>query len=93
MIKVFDSIKQDNIEFETFRCNNCGEKLMDAKQLKILANKYRQLRKAKEVSFAKWGNSIAVRIPNEFIREYNIKPGAQALMIKDKHAIKITPTN
>jgi len=33
-------IKQDGIEFETFRCNSCGEEIMDMKQLKVLAQKY-----------------------------------------------------
>ena len=91
MNKVTDFIKQDNIEFETFRCDNCGEELMDGKQLKSLASKYRQLIMAKAVSFAKWGNSIAIRIPNEFIKDYNIKPGKQAMIVKEKNFIKITP--
>ena len=91
MTKVIDFIKQDNIEFETFRCDNCNEELMDGKQLKRLASKYRQLRMAKAVSFAKWGNSIAIRIPNEFIKEYNIKPGKQAMLIKEKNSLRITP--
>ena len=93
MIKVTDKISKDNIEFETFRCNNCGEELMDGNQLKVLANRYHELRKAKEVNFAKWGNSIAIRIPNEIIQEYNIKPKMKALLVKDKQSIKITPSN
>ena len=91
MNKVVDFIKQDNIEFGTFKCNNCSEKLMNGKQLKNLASKYRQLRMAKVVSFAKWGNSIAIRIPNEFIKDYNIRPGKQARLIKEKNSIRITP--
>ena len=93
MKKVIDRISKDNIEFETFRCDYCKEELMDGRQLKMLANKYHELRKAKEINFAKWGNSVAIRIPNEFIKDYNIKPGMQALIIKDKHSIKITPSN
>lgn len=45
------------------------------KQLKLLANKYRKLRKAKGVIFSKWGNSLAVRIPSEIAEEYKIKAG------------------
>src|SRR3989344_3812614 len=90
MNKVTDFIKQDNIKFETFKCDNCGEELMNGKQLKSLANKYRQLKMAKAISFAKWGNSIAIRIPNEFIKEYNIKPGKQAMLIKEKNSLRIT---
>ena len=91
MEKVQDSIKQDNVDFEAFKCNSCGEELMDMKQLKSVAKKYRKLRQSKEVMFAKWGNSIAVRIPKEIVDEFHIKSGKQALLTKDKNSIKISP--
>ena len=84
--------KEDNIEYEYLQCSNCGEEILTMKQLKVLANKYRQLRKAKEVTFAKWGNSLAVRIPKEIAEEMHIKAGKQGLMTKDKEGIRIIPT-
>jgi len=60
MHKIKDMIKQDGIEFEAFRCSACGEEMVDMSQLKNLADKYRALRKSKEIVFSKWGNSIAV---------------------------------
>lgn len=92
MKKIKEIIKQDKIEFEAFKCSICNEELMNMKQLKSLANKYRQLRKAKEITFAKWGNSIAVRIPNEIVEEYKITSGKQGILIKNKEGIKIIPT-
>ena len=92
MEKIEDTIKQDNIDFEAFRCVSCGEELMDMKQLKSLAQKYRRLRKAKEITFAKWGNSIAVRIPNDIVNEYSITSGKQGILTKDKEGIRIIPT-
>lgn len=47
MEKIKGRIKQDGIEFDAFRCKSCGEKIMNMKQLKNLADKYRELRKAK----------------------------------------------
>ncbi len=91
MKPIKDTIKEDGIEFEAFKCSNCGEEIMDMKQLGILANKYRKLRKAKEIVFSKWGNSIAVRIPSEIVEEYKIKSGGQGILTKDKHGIKIIP--
>ena len=36
------------------------------------------------VHFAMWGNSVALRIPNAYVREFNLKAGKQAeLMVKD----------
>lgn len=91
MEKIKDVIKQDGIEFEAFRCSSCGEEIMDMKQLKVLASKYRKLRKAKDIIFSKWGNSIAVRIPKEIVEEYHIKSGKHGILTKDKESIKIIP--
>ena len=89
MEKKKDIMEQDGIEFEAYKCSKCGEEIMTMKQLKVLANKYRKLKNAKEIKFAKWGNSIAVRIPNEIAKEYSIKSGKQGLITKDKNGIKI----
>lgn len=91
MEKVKDIMKQDNIDFEAFKCLSCGEEILDMKQLKILAGKYRKLRKIKEVTFAKWGNSIAIRIPSNIVEEYKITSGKHAIMTTDKEGIKIMP--
>lgn len=93
MEKYKDVMEQDGIEFEAFKCVKCGEELMDMKQLKSLAKEYRKLRKAKEVTFAKWGNSIAVRIPNDYVKDYGIKPGDHGTLTKDKNGIKIIPVH
>ena len=89
MEKIKDKLKEDRIEFEAYRCLSCGEEIIDMKQLKSLADKYRKLRKAKDITFAKWGNSIAVRIPSEIAEEFNIKSGKPGILTKDKEGIKI----
>lgn len=91
MKKIKDSIKQDGIGFEAFKCASCGEEIMNMSQLKSLASKYRTLRKAKEIIFSKWGNSIAVRIPSEIAEEYHITAGKEGLLTKDKQGIRIIP--
>jgi|SRR3989338_9313247 len=92
MEKIKDVIKQDRVEFEAFRCKSCREEIMDMKQLKNLAGEYRKLRKAKEIIFSKWGNSIAVRIPIEVVNEFNIRSGKHGLLTKDKEGIRIIPS-
>ncbi|MBI2147617.1 hypothetical protein HYU19_04010 [Candidatus Woesearchaeota archaeon] len=87
-----DVIKQDGVSFEIFYCKACGEEIMTMKQLKALATKYRKLRKAKEVTFAKWGNSIAMRIPSGIAEEYGISPGKHGTLTKDKEGFKVIPT-
>ena len=92
MEKKKDVMEEDGIEFEAFKCVKCGEEIMTMPQLKVLANKYKKLRNAKEVTFAKWGNSIAVRIPSDIVQEFKISVGKQGTLTKDKNGIKITPT-
>ena len=82
MEKIKDVIEQDGLEFKAFKCKSCGEEIMNMKQLKSLARKYRKLRKAKEITFAKWGNSIAVRILREIVDEYGITSGRQGSRIQ-----------
>lgn len=85
------SIVQDGIDFESYKCTSCGEEILDMKQLAKLAKCYRSLRKAKEITFAKWGNSIAVRIPNELVNEFNIQEGKHGVITKDNKGIRIIP--
>jgi DNA-directed RNA polymerase subunit RPC12/RpoP len=87
-----DRIPNEKIDFEFYRCLNCGEEILDMQQLKVLANKYKRLRKAKEITFSKWGNSIAVRIPNDIVKNYKIKSGKHGTIIKEKEGIKIIPS-
>jgi len=87
--KKVDVIREDKIEYEYYKCSTCGDEFLNMSQLESVAQKYRRLRKAKEVTFAKWGNSIAVRIPKDFVNELKIKSGKQGLLVKDKDGIKI----
>ena len=88
-----DKIKEEGIEYEALKCSNCGEEIMNMQQLSVLAKKYRKLRKAKEVVFTMWGNSLAVRIPSEIAEELKISSGSHGVLTKDKEGIRIIPTN
>ncbi len=89
MLIITDSFKEDNINYEVYSCPICKEEILDMQQLKILAAKCKELRKA--TSFAKWGNSLAIRIPEEMVKELKIKPGSKAQITKEKGMLKITP--
>jgi hypothetical protein len=91
MKKVQDVIEKDGITFEGYKCPKCGEEILDMNQLKALAEKYKNWRKAKEIEFSKWGNSIAVRIPSKMAKELSIKPGSQGIIRKGSQGIIITP--
>ncbi len=90
MVKKKDVMKEDGVSYEYYFCSLCKEEILDMGQLQSIAKKYRKLRKAKEVTFSKWGNSIAVRIPNEIAQDLSIRPGNHGLLQKEKKSIKIT---
>ena len=85
-------MEQDGIEFEAYKCLECGEEIMNMKQLRVLANKYRKLRHAKDITFARCGNNTDVSSPSYSANEYNISAGKHGTLTKDKEGIKIIPT-
>ena len=52
MKKIKDSIAQDKVDFEAYKCIKCKEELVNLSQLNKLAGKYRELRKSKEITFS-----------------------------------------
>lgn len=84
-----DIIKEDGVMFNSYKCKSCGEELLDSNQLKALAKKYHSLRKAKDITFAKWGNSLAVRIPTKLAKDLHINAGTQGLLLKERGGLKI----
>lgn len=91
-MKIFrDIMPKERVEYEGLECVKCGERIVTTPQLQSLASKYRKLRKAKEVTFSKWGNSLAVRIPSDIVNSYNLKDGKHGLITKDKNGIRIIP--
>ena len=91
MEKISGKMPIEKVEYEAYRCTQCGEKILNMEQLHDLANKYRTLRKAKQTSFAQWGNSLAIRIPEELVKELKIKPGTRAQITREKGILKIIP--
>ncbi len=89
MKPIEDFMEPEHIPYESFQCPKCKEEILSMPQLNKLADRYKRLRKAKEITFSQWGNSIAVRIPHEIARDLHIKSGKQGLITKDKEGIKI----
>ncbi|MBL9060864.1 MAG: AbrB/MazE/SpoVT family DNA-binding domain-containing protein [Mangrovicoccus sp.] len=41
------------------------------------------------MQIAKWGNSLAVRLPADLVRELGLKEGDQIDLVKDEGAVKV----
>ena len=83
------SFEEDNISYDYYRCDSCNEEILDMDQMKKVSHSYRKLRDAKKITFSRWGNSLALRIPKELVDELEIKEGKTGLMYKDKDGIRI----
>lgn len=82
-------LEPDGVEYDYYKCPKCKEEILDMGQLHDAAEKYTALRKAREVKFQKWGNSMAVRIPKQIADELHIVPDKTGLMVKEKKTLKI----
>ncbi len=82
-------MEEDGVEYGYFGCSKCGEEYLNMGQLKKVAAEYRKLKEAKDVTFQKWGNSIAVRIPKEIADAFDISSGKHGKLFKEKDGLKI----
>lgn len=69
-------------------CGKCGEEIVNMKQLHAVAQQYRETKRY-TAKISKWGDSLAVRIPKELAKKYNMKQNGEVTLIPEKEAIKI----
>ncbi|HIH19917.1 TPA: hypothetical protein HA244_01475 [Candidatus Micrarchaeota archaeon] len=70
------------------KCSKCGEEIMTMEQAVSFLD---EAQKAKTVTFSKWGQSIAIRIPVQAVRKYHILLKEKGIMSFEKDGFKIVP--
>ncbi len=78
----------EGFEYAYFKCGKCGEEIVDMKQLHSVAKKYREMKKY-TAKISKWGESFAVRIPKELVKQYELKQNEDVTLIPEKKGIRI----
>ena len=91
MIVLARVMPKEKIPYACYQCTNCGEEILDMKQLEILSKEYEKLRQSKETTFSLWGNALGIRVPKDIATLFNIHPGTRARISKDEKGILITP--
>lgn len=92
MKKVKETLPEEGIEFDSYECPKCGERITTMKQLHDLAEKYRELRERSFIiTFSTWGKSIGFRVPKKAIIQYGIEPGEKGLLVLEKKGFKVIP--
>ena len=76
------------VEYKYFKCNKCGEEIVDMKQLHNVAEKYRIMKRYR-AKLSKWGLSLGVRIPRELVSKYRFNNKDEVSIIPEKEGILI----
>ena len=78
----------ENAAYSYYKCNKCGEEIVNMKQLHSVAEQYRSLKKY-QVKLSKWGLSLGLRIPKELVEMYHLKDEEEVAIIPEKKGIRI----
>lgn len=78
----------EGVEYKYSKCRKCGEEIVDMKQLHSVAQKYREMKRY-TAKISKWGESFALRIPKELVKQYELKQNEDVTLVPEKKGIKI----
>jgi len=80
----------EGFDYRYFKCDKCGEEVVNMKQLHSIAEKYR-IMKRYNAKLSKWGLSLGVRIPRELVQKYKFKDNEEVIIVPEEKGIKIIP--
>ena len=87
-MKEFKAMTPEGVEYNYFRCQECGEEIVGMKQLHDVAQKYREMKKF-HAKISKWGMSLGLRIPKELVKKYHFKDNEEVTIIPEEKGLKI----
>ena len=79
----------DDVKYEYYKCGSCGDEVLDMKQLKEVAEKYREIKQYR-AKLTRWGKSLGLRIPKELEEKY-FEKNKEVNLIPEENCIKIIP--
>lgn len=80
----------DGVGYKYFKCDNCGEEVLNMNQLHEVTQKYRIIKRY-NAKLSKWGLSLGLRIPSELVKKYRLRSDKNVTIIPEKGTIKIIP--
>ncbi len=80
----------EGVGYSYFKCSECGEEIVDMKQLHNVAEKYRKI-KTYYAQISKWGLSLGFRFPKELTQKYHLKSNSKVKIIPEKEGLRILP--
>jgi DNA-directed RNA polymerase subunit RPC12/RpoP len=89
-MKEFTAKTPEGVEYKYFKCEKCGEEILNMEQLHNVAEKYRDLKKY-HAKMSKWGQSLGIRIPKDLVKKYKFKNEKEVTILPEEKGIKIIP--
>ncbi len=80
----------EGVEYKYFRCKECGEEIVDMKQLHDVAQVYRDMKRF-HAKVSTWGMSLGLRIPKELAKKYDFRNNREVTIIPEKEGIRVIP--
>lgn len=80
----------EGIRYTYFKCEKCGEEILNMKQLHAVAAKYRRL-KTYHVKLSRWGLSLGMRIPKEVATFYHFKDNEHVVLVPEEEGLRLIP--
>lgn len=81
----------EGVEYKYFKCEKCGEEIVNMKQLHEVAQVYREMKRY-HAKLSKWGLSLGVRIPKDLVEKYHFRNDEEVTIIPEDKGIRIIPT-
>mgnify|MGYP001559867856 CR=1 FL=1 len=80
----------EGVNYNYFKCEKCGEEILDMEQLHNVAEKYGELRRY-HAKMSKWGKSLGLRIPKALVNKYKFRDEEEVTIIPEDKGIRIIP--
>ena|SRR3989338_72813 len=90
MVELTDKTPE-GVEYRYYKCKECGEEIVDMKQLHNVAEKYRVMKKY-NAKINKWGMSLGIRIPKELVSRYKFTDEEEVSIIPEERGILVVPS-
>ena len=87
-MKRLETETSEGIGYTYFKCQACGDEIVDKEQLQALAEHYRTLKRY-HAKLSKWGLSLGLRIPKDLVKQYHFKEDKEIIIIPEKDGLKL----
>jgi len=80
----------DGVKYRYFRCEGCGDEIVNTNQLHEVAMKSKAV-KTYTAKITRWGQSLGMRIPKELSFLHDLENSREVTIIPEKEGFRVLP--